>query len=529
MRPKPVVLCILDGWGHRAETKDNAIAMAKTPVYARMLAECPHTLVQTSGQAVGLPDGQMGNSEVGHMNIGAGRAVVQDLNKIDADVLDGSLARNQQLQKMIAAAKAGSGTVHVMGLLSPGGVHSHQDHMAALANSLDAAGLTVWVHGFLDGRDTPPKSAQGFVAEFETAISKSKRAKLGTVGGRYWGMDRDKRWERVLKAYDTIVAGQGVRAPSAAAAIEQGYAAGATDEFIEPTIIGGYAGVQDGDAVIMANFRADRARQILTALVDDAFDGFSRVKRPKLSAIAGMTEYSDWLTARLLTLFPAEKIGESLGEILSGLGLKQLRLSETEKYPHVTYFFNGGREAVFPGEDRIMVQSPKVATYDLKPEMSAVEVTDKLVAAIETGGYDLIVVNYANPDMVGHTGDTSAAIQAVETIDACLGRAWTAVEAKGGVMLQTADHGNVEMMVDPETGAPHTAHTTLDVPTILINAKVLGRPVALKPGGRLADIAPTILALMGLEQPSAMTGVSLLDDQTRDGAKSGRMALAPAQ
>jgi 2,3-bisphosphoglycerate-independent phosphoglycerate mutase len=529
MRPKPIVLCILDGWGHRAETRDNAIAMAKTPVYARMLAECPHTLVQTSGLAVGLPDGQMGNSEVGHMNIGAGRAVVQDLNRIDAAVLDGTLAQNPELLKLIAAAKAGSGTVHVMGLLSPGGVHSHQDHIAALAKALDVSGLKVWVHGFLDGRDTPPKSALDFVAEFERAIAGSPRAKLGTVGGRYWGMDRDKRWERVQKAYDAIVAAHGEAAPDAKAAVQTGYAADATDEFIAPAVLGGYPGIQDGDAVIMANFRADRARQILTALVDDAFDGFPRARRPKLSAVAGMTEYSDWLTARLLTLFPAEKIEQSLGEILSGQGMKQLRLAETEKYPHVTYFFNGGREAVFPGEDRVMVQSPKVATYDLKPEMSAVEVTDKLLAAIGGGAYDLIVVNYANPDMVGHTGDTAAAIRAVETIDACLGRIWTAVESQGGVILQTADHGNVEMMVDPVTGAPHTAHTTLDVPTVLINAKVLGRPVSLKSGGRLADIAPTILALMGLEQPAAMTGVSLLDDKTRDGAKTERAALAPAQ
>lgn len=518
MRPRPVVLCVLDGWGHRDEAKDNAIAMAKTPNYTRMLAENPHSLVQTSGEAVGLPPGQMGNSEVGHMNIGAGRAVVQDLNRIDAAVIDGTLASNANLQAVIAKTKAGSGVVHLMGLLSPGGVHSHQDHIAALANILARNGLKVWVHGFLDGRDTPPKSALDFVAAFSAAIDDMNAVKFGTIGGRYWGMDRDKRWERVSKAYDALVLAKGENAQTPADAIERSYANGVTDEFVDPAVMLSYPGIQDGDAVLMANFRADRARQILMSLVDDAFDGFVRTRRPKLSAVAGMTEYSDWLTQRIVTLYPAEKIGDSLGELLSRQGLSQLRLAETEKYPHVTYFFSCGQETEFPGEERVMIASPKVATYDLKPEMSAIMVADKLVDAIGSGKYDLIVVNFANPDMVGHTGITSAAISAVETIDGCLGRARDAIEKAGGVMLITADHGNVELMVDPITGEPHTAHTTLDVPAILINAKVLGASLRLKPG-RLADIAPTILAIMGLEKPSAMTGVSLLDGARFDRVK----------
>ncbi|HAJ45006.1 MAG TPA: 2,3-bisphosphoglycerate-independent phosphoglycerate mutase, partial [Alphaproteobacteria bacterium] len=428
MRPKPVVLCILDGWGHRLERENNAIALAKAPAFARMMEECPHSLVRTSGLAVGLPEGQMGNSEVGHMNIGAGRVVMQDLPRIDAAVADGSLAHNPGLTRFIAAAQAGRGVVHLVGLLSPGGVHSHQDHIAALAKVLAGAGLTVWVHGFLDGRDTPPKSAQTYVSSFLADVAGLRAVRMGTIGGRYFGMDRDKRWDRVARAYDALVLAEGEHAATPAAAIEDAYAKGITDEFVPPHVLPGYPGMQDGDAVLVANFRADRVRQMLTALLDPAFAGFPRKRVPQLSAIAGMTEYSEWLTERLITLFPAESLSNSLGEIVAGLGLRQLRIAETEKYPHVTYFFNGGRETVFPGEDRVMVESPKVATYDLKPEMSAHEVTAKLVSAIDQGGYDLIVVNYANPDMVGHTGDLAAAIRAVETIDACLAQVWAAVE-----------------------------------------------------------------------------------------------------
>jgi 2,3-bisphosphoglycerate-independent phosphoglycerate mutase len=515
-RPRPVILCILDGWGHRPDTPDNAIARAHAPNFHRMMRECPHTLVRTSGLAVGLPDGQMGNSEVGHMNIGGGRVVMQDLPRIDAAVADGSLGSNAGLQALIGQAKAGTGTVHLMGLLSPGGVHSHQAHIAALARLLAQAGLRVWLHPFLDGRDTPPKSALGFLGQFEAALGGLASVGFGTIGGRYFGMDRDKRWDRVQKAYDALVLAEGARAGSPRAAIDAAYAAGTTDEFVPPYVLDGYPGVQDGDAVLMANFRADRARQILTALVDPGFAGFARRRIPRLSGAAGMTEYSDWLTARLTTLFPAETIDQSLGEVVSNLGLAQLRLAETEKYPHVTYFFNGGRETIFAGEERIMVQSPPVATYDLKPEMSAFEVTDRLVGAIDSARFDLIVVNFANPDMVGHTGDLAAAIKAVETIDLCLGRMWAAAERQGGVIVLTADHGNVEMMTDPVTGEPHTAHTTLDVPLVLINDKVLGSAAGLRENGRLADVAPTILALMGVAQPAAMTGVSLLDEQQRD-------------
>jgi 2,3-bisphosphoglycerate-independent phosphoglycerate mutase len=511
-RPKPVVLCILDGWGHRPESQANAIAMANTPNYSRMLRECPHALVHTSGSAVGLSDGQMGNSEVGHMNIGAGRIVLQDLPRIDKAVADGGLASNPELVEFIRNAKTGTGTVHLMGLLSPGGVHSHQDHIAALARILDRQGLNVWIHAFLDGRDTPPKSALGFAESFLETISDLHQTKMATIGGRYFGMDRDNRWDRVAMAYAAIICAEGGIASSALAAIEGAYARGVTDEFIEPVILGDYRGVNDGDAILMANFRADRVRQILTAILDRDFARFTRPKAPVLSATAGLTEYSDWLTQRLLTLYPGESVQQSLGEVVSSAGFRQLRLAETEKYPHVTYFFNGGRESVFPGEDRILVPSPKVATYDLQPEMSAPEVTKRLLTAIASNAYDLIVVNYANPDMVGHTGDLQAAIKAVETIDAFLGQIWSALALAGGVMILTADHGNVEMMADPLTSEPHTAHTTLDVPVVLINAGMLGSPVRLKNGGRLADIAPTILQLLRLPQPPEMTGNSLLEN-----------------
>ena len=509
-RPRPVVLCILDGWGLRGPAPGNAIELARTPVYHRMMRECPHTHIATSGLAVGLPEGQMGNSEVGHMNIGAGRVVMQDLPRIDLAVADGSLAKNAELAKVIRAASAGTKTVHLMGLMSPGGVHSHQDQIAALAKILAGSGLKVQVHAFLDGRDTPPNSALGFVEQFENAIAGVGGVAIASVGGRYFAMDRDKRWDRVAKAWAQLVDGDAPAFPSAKTAIEAAYAEGQSDEFVTPRVVGKYAGMKDGDAVLMANFRADRARQIMTALTDPKFDGFARRRLPKLSIVAGLTEYSDALTARMTALFASEQINNGLGATMAKLGLRQLRIAETEKYAHVTFFFNGGQETVFEGEDRILVPSPKVATYDLKPEMAALEVTDRLTEAIGSGKYDLIVANYANPDMVGHTGDLSAAIEAVETIDACLGRLWHAAKESGGVILLTADHGNIEMMIDPETGERHTAHTTLDVPAAILNAGVLGEAVRLKPG-RLADIAPTILAIMGLEQPHEMTGTVLIE------------------
>ena len=510
-RPRPAVLCILDGWGSRANGTDNAIAAAQTPNYAR-LRSCPHALLSTSGKSVGLPDGQMGNSEVGHMNIGAGRVVAQDLPRIDDAIKDGSLAAVPALADLIARAKEAKGVVHLMGLLSPGGVHSHQDHMRALARILSDQGLSVRVHAFLDGRDTPPKSGAGFVRAFLDDVRDCRDVHIATVMGRYFAMDRDQRWDRVEKAYSAIVDAKGRRSNDPIAAIDLSYRNDIGDEFVEPAIIGDYAGVRDGDVMLFANFRADRARELSLALLDPAFDGFARSRLPKFAAAASMTEYSEHLSTMMMVLFPPEDISETLGQYVSELGLKQLRIAETEKYAHVTFFLNGGREDEFPGENRILVPSPKVATYDKKPEMSALEVTAKLESAITAGKFDLIVVNYANPDMVGHTGVMKAAIEAVQTIDGCLGRLRAAVEKAGGVLLITADHGNIEMMKDPVTGEPHTAHTTFDVPIIIVNAK----PDIKLSDGRLADVAPTLLDLMGLEKPAAMKGRSLITRATAE-------------
>jgi 2,3-bisphosphoglycerate-independent phosphoglycerate mutase len=508
-----VVLCILDGWGYRAESADNAIALAQTPVWDDLIAGSPHAFLETSGLAVGLPDGQMGNSEVGHMNLGAGRVVMQDLPRIDLAVADGSLAQNPALTKAIAALKASGGTAHILGLLSPGGVHSHQNHIVALARVIAAAGVPVAIHGFLDGRDTPPSSAKGFV---ETVLAEvaGTSISIATLSGRYYAMDRDKRWDRVTLTYQALVEGKGPKAADPVAAIEASYADGKTDEFVLPTVIGAYAGMKNGDGLIMANFRADRAREILSVLVDPDFESFPRAHLPQFATRLGMTEYSSDLNGFFEVLFPAESLTRILGEVVSDAGLTQLRIAETEKYAHVTFFFNGGREAVFPGEERILVPSPKVATYDLKPEMSAPEVTDKLVAAIDSGKFDLIVVNYANGDMVGHTGILEAAIKAVETVDGCLGRLCQAVRHAGGRLLITADHGNAEMMRDPITGEPYTAHTIGKVPVILVNAPASDGGLI---DGRLADVAPTLLSLLGLPQPTQMTGHPLL---TGKGAKS---------
>jgi 2,3-bisphosphoglycerate-independent phosphoglycerate mutase len=505
------VLCILDGWGWRPESPDNAILTARTPNFDRMMRECPHALLATSGHQVGLPDGQMGNSEVGHTNIGAGRLVMQDLPRIDESVEKGTLVERPALRALIADAERAGGTVHLLGLMSPGGVHSHQKHIAALARILDAEGLDVRVHAFLDGRDTPPRSALGFVAQFERAVASLARVKIATVSGRYYAMDRDKRWERVAKAFSVIVDAEGARFADAKSAIAKSYEGGATDEFVVPCAIGDYAGVRDGDALLFANFRPDRAREISTALLDPEFDGFARSRVPQFSATAGMTEYSEPLKRFMTALFPPQDIKDTLGELFAERGLKQLRIAETEKYPHVTFFMNGGRETPFEGEDRILVPSPKIATYDLKPEMSAFEVTDKLIGAIRSGKYDLIIVNYANPDMVGHTGVMKAAIAAVEAVDECLGRLREAVEQAHGVLLITADHGNVELMRDQETGEPHTAHTLLDVPIIAVNA---GSDIRLQ-NGRLADVTPTLLALLGMAKPPEMTGHSLVEPEYR--------------
>jgi 2,3-bisphosphoglycerate-independent phosphoglycerate mutase len=440
------------------------------------------------------------------MNIGAGRVVAQDLPRIDVAIEDGSFATRPALVELIAKLRAAKGAAHVMGLLSPGGVHSHQDHIVALVRVFAAAGLPVFIHAFLDGRDTPPKSAAGFLKTFEDAMVGLPGVRLATISGRYYAMDRDKRWERVTRAYDAIVDAHGQRYADGETAIAESYKAGVTDEFVVPCVIGEYAGVSDSDALVFANFRADRAREISLALLDPGFEGFERRRIVHFSAAAGMTEYSEELNQLMKALFPAENITETLGELVAERGLKQLRIAETEKYAHVTFFLNGGRETQFAGEDRILVPSPKVSTYDHKPEMSALEVMAKLEDAVASGKYDLIVVNFANPDMVGHTGIMDAAIKAVDTIDGCLGRLRAAVEKAGGVLLVTADHGNIEMMKDPVTHEPHTAHTTLDVPIIAVNART-GVTLA---NGRLADVAPTLLDLMGIPKPPQMTGHSLV-------------------
>jgi len=507
-KPRPVVLCILDGWGYSEETDFNAIRAANTPNYDRLWASCPRAMVATSGTAVGLPAGQMGNSEVGHMNLGGGRVVKQDLPRIDDAIADGTLATNPVLQDHIKALKASGGTCHLMGLVSPGGVHSHQDHITALAKTLSEHGIKVSIHAFLDGRDTPPKSAVKFVAKLEADIETLKNVTIATVSGRYYAMDRDNRWDRVEKAWRAITLGEGRAENSADDAIATAYSAkNESDEFILPSIIGGYAGIRDGDGLLMANFRADRAREILAALCDPAFDGFTRSRTPHFVSCVGMSEYSSTHNSYMATLFPSVQVRSGLGEVVSTAGLKQLRIAETEKYAHVTFFFNGGEELKFKGEDRILVPSPNVATYDLKPEMSAYEVTERLIGAIQSDQYDLIVVNYANPDMVGHTGVMSAAVKAVEVIDKCLGQLSDAVIKAGGAMLLTADHGNIEKMQDPITGVAHTAHTEGDVPLLLI-----GHENKLV-DGKLADIAPTILELMQLPQPREMSGHSLLSGE----------------
>ena len=504
---RPVVLCILDGWGYREAAADNGISVAKTPNYDRLLAEAPNALLRTSGLAVGLPDGQMGNSEVGHQNIGAGRVVLQDLPRIDAAVADGSMAQNPRLARFIANLQASGGACHLMGLLSPGGVHSHQDHILALAGFIADAGVTVWLHCFMDGRDTPPTSGADYMAQVTAAIAGRDRIAIATVCGRYYAMDRDSRWERVVRAYDLLVDGKGNGAEDGGAALRASYAEDINDEFVVPTAIDGYGGMADGDGLLMANFRADRAREILSALTDPGFDGFVRSRQPMFADQLGMVSYSAALDARIDALFPVIPLQQTLGEVVSQAGLRQLRIAETEKYAHVTFFLNGGDEAVFEGEDRILVPSPRLTTYDLAPEMSAGDVTEKLVAAIGAATYDLIVVNYANPDMVGHTGKLEAAVLAVEMIDRCLGQLCTALREAGGCMLIAADHGNIEMMRDSENHGAHTAHTTGPVPVILVNAPAA--PVQLQDGS-LADLAPTVLALMGLAPPAQMTGRSLL-------------------
>lgn len=507
---RPVVLLILDGFGSRPAAPDNAIANARMPNWTRFLATCPHTTIDASELHVGLPAGQMGNSEVGHLNIGAGRVVYQDFTRIDHAIATGEFARNAVLATAVATARERGSALHVLGLLSPGGVHSHERQIAAMVALAAAGGVTrTLVHAFLDGRDTPPRSALPSLVAMDAACAAHPGARIASVTGRYYAMDRDQRWERVAPAYEALVDGQApFTAASAEEALAKAYERGENDEFVQPTVILDAAGqasrMADGDVVVFMNFRADRARQMTRALTDPAFTGFERRRVPQLASYVCLTSYGEEF-ARLPIAFPPQTLANGFGEYLSARGLTQLRIAETEKYAHVTYFFNGGVEQVYPGEDRILVPSPKVATYDLKPEMSAPEVTDKLVAAIESGKYDAIVCNYANGDMVGHTGDYDAAVRAVETLDDCIGRVVAAARGAGGEVLVTADHGNAEMMFDPETGQPHTAHTLNPVPFLYV-----GRPATVSAGGALADLAPTMLALMGLPKPAEMTGSALV-------------------
>ncbi|MGX9856836.1 2,3-bisphosphoglycerate-independent phosphoglycerate mutase [Limimaricola variabilis] len=501
--PKPVVLCILDGWGLRAEREGNAPALARTPAFDRIM-QGPNATLVTHGPDVGLPSGQMGNSEVGHTNIGAGRVVAMDLGQIDLAVEDGSFHDAEAIVDFAKTLEDSGGTAHLFGVVSDGGVHGHLDHIVAAAKALRDRDVAVTIHAITDGRDVAPSSADAYVEDLLQKLPEGTR--IATVIGRYFAMDRDNRWDRVKTAYEAIVTGKGNRAEDPLAAVKAAWDAGKTDEFIPATVIGDYAGMQPQDGLFCLNFRADRAREILAAIADPEFDGWDRGEAPALAARLGMVEYSDKHVAWYETVFPKRDIANTLGAWVASKGLRQFRLAETEKYPHVTFFLNGGKEEAEPGEDRFMPKSPNVATYDMQPEMSAGEVTEKFVEAIGQG-YDLIVTNFANPDMVGHTGDLDAAIRACEAVDQGLARVCEALEQAGGAMIVTADHGNCEMMIDPETGGPHTSHTLNPVPVALFG----GPKGARLRDGRLADLAPTLLDLMGLDLPPEMTGRSLIE------------------
>lgn len=498
---RPVVLCILDGWGHRDAPEGNAPRLARTPAFDQIMAEYPTAFLTTHGPDVGLPRGQMGNSEVGHTNIGAGRVVAMDLGQIDLAIEDGTFFENPAILDFAATLAASGGTAHVMGLASPGGVHAHQDHIVAAAALLHERGIPVALHLITDGRDVPPKDAARTLPRMLDALPSGTR--IASVCGRYFAMDRDTRWERVEQAFRAMVHAEAPIRPDAQSGVKTAYAAGESDEFVTPFVVEGYDGMKDGDGLFFLNFRADRAREILSAVADPCFDGFAVRTRPKLAAVLGLVDYSMHHNSFMTSAFPKQDIANTLGAWVAAQGLRQYRLAETEKYPHVTFFLNGGVEAPFSGEDRYMAPSPRVATYDLQPEMSAREVGEKLVAAIHQR-YDLIVVNFANPDMVGHTGDLNAAIKACEAVDRCLADAHDAVRDVGGAMIVTADHGNCETMIDPDTGGPHTAHTTNLVPIAVVG----GTGPVLR-NGRLADLAPTVLDLMGLALPPEMTGRSV--------------------
>ncbi|WP_355660557.1 2,3-bisphosphoglycerate-independent phosphoglycerate mutase [Halomonas salifodinae] len=514
--PRPVALIILDGYGHNDDAQDNAIAAASTPVMDRLKRDYPHALIHTDGKFVGLPEGQMGNSEVGHMNLGAGRIVYQDFTRITKAIEDGELADNPVLTAPIDAAARDGKALHLLGLLSPGGVHSHEEHILAMAALAAERGVgRIYVHAFLDGRDMPPKSAGASIERTDARLAELVGADNGFIAsliGRYYAMDRDNRWDRVEKAYRLITEAEGEQVvASAEAGLAAAYERGESDEFVAATSVrptGRAIAMQDGDAAIFMNFRADRARELTRAFVEPDFAGFARRARPQLAAdgLVMLTQYAADIPAP--AAFPPEALRNTLGEVMASRGKTQLRIAETEKYAHVTFFFSGGQEAEYPGETRVLVPSPQeVKTYDEKPEMSAPEVTDRLVEAIDSGAYDLIVCNYANGDMVGHTGKFDAAVQAIEAVDACVGRVVEAIERAGGECLITADHGNAEQMTNPDTGAPQTAHTTFAVPLVYVTP----RQARLRDGGRLCDIAPTLLTMMGEAIPPEMTGQVLID------------------
>ena len=500
----PVALCIMDGWGHRTDPTHNAVELANTPVFDRLWASCPHSFLAASGADVGLPEGQVGNSEVGHMNIGAGRVVEQDLPRLNDATKDGSLAAHPALKQLASSLISTGGTVHVIGLVSPGGVHAHQDHMLAVIKGLAKAEVPVVVHGFTDGRDVLPRDAGVTLPVFLSQLPEN--AALGSLTGRYFGMDRDHRWDRTQKAYDAIALGQAkFHANDSLQALQEGYVRGESDEFLQATIIGEYGGMRDGDALVMMNFRADRARQILDCFYRPETTS-CKTQPIVLSTAFGMTSYSASLDEFITPLYPPVELVETLGEVVAAAGRRQLRLAETEKYPHVTFFFNGGDETMQDGEDRALVPSPNVSTYDQLPQMSAGGVLAEAVASLEAKSHDLLIINFANPDMVGHTGNLAATISAVEAVDACVGELVAAIEAANGQMLLTADHGNCEVMWDNKAQSPHTSHTTNLVPLILVN----GNNRAHLSDGRLADLAPTLLTMMGIDQPVSMTGKSLL-------------------
>ncbi len=502
---RPVLLVILDGWGYSEKTKDNAIAQAKKPVWDRLWEEYPHTLIRASGAEVGLPANQMGNSEVGHLNLGAGRVVYQEYTRVDRAIHTGSFFTNRTLTEPVDLAKRKDRAVHIMGLLSPGGVHSHEDHIHAMVElAIKRGAPRVYLHAFLDGRDTAPKSAGESIRRMEEKFEALGNGRIASIVGRYYAMDRDHRWPRIQAAYELMIEGKAeYEARSASEGLEMAYARGETDEFVKPTCIippgEERVRIEKGDVIFFMNYRSDRARQITRPFIEKKFDCFPRPKRIKLGAFVTLTEYSSDFNVQVA--FPPERLHNTFGEYIAGHGLRQLRIAETEKYAHVTFFFNGGEEEPYEGEERILVPSPDVATYDLQPEMNAFELTDRLVEAIQTRRFDAIICNYANPDMVGHTGKLEPTIRAIEALDRCLERVVGAVRDVGGEVLITADHGNAELMRNEETGQPHTAHTHNPVPFIYV-----GRPAEMEVNGALCDVAPTMLYLLGLEQPPEMTG-----------------------